>query len=485
MIQSLFILNAGGEVIIEKHWRGNARREDTVTFWAALLGALRVPSDLPPFIPTAKGVLVHLHRSGLFFVASAHPDTLPLSVSDFLATLADTLHDYFGELNEHAIKDNFITVYEMLDEMLDNGFPLTLEPNILKQLVPPPTVMTRVIGTVTGDSTSGSAKLPFPTASPMTPWRRQGVKHAQNEIFVDICENVDLIYSSTSSPKLRHALVRGSIHVNCCLSGNPDITMSLKSVQKLDDTALHHCVRRDTFQESGQLSFVPPDGRFTLMDYVIRNKATFAPPVEIESSVRYDLASLNGTVSITMRPRFTIPPSPYVPNRGQPFSTAAISDRSIASQSSSSAPGSNVLAQVMNASARIGAPSLSGSSQSRTDGIMDDVEVVVPFGRGIASASLSANIGSVEFDSSSGTCRWIVGSIGRGVTPTLTGSVTIAGGQPSTGLVPPCVLAKFRIQGFSVSGMFVDRLELAPNEKYKYFKGLRCVTSAGRYEIRP
>jgi AP-3 complex subunit mu len=484
MIQSLFILNAGGEVIIEKHWRGNARREDTVTFWAALLGALRIPSDLPPFIPTAKGVLVHLNRSGLFFVASAHPDTLPLSVSDFLTTLADTLHDYFGELNEHAIKDNFISVYELLDEMLDNGFPLTLEPNILKQLVPPPTVMTRVIGTVTGDSTSGSSKIPFPTVSPMTPWRRQGVKYAHDEIFVDICENVDLIYSSTSSPKLTHALVRGSIHVNCCLSGNPDITMSLKSVQKLDDTALHHCVRRDTFQESGQLAFVPPDGRFTLMDYVIRNKATFTPPVEVESFVKYDTASLNGTVSITVRPRFTIPPSPYAPS-GQSFSSAAMPSLNIPSQSSSSSPGAKVLAQVMNASARIGASSLSVSSQSRADAVMEDVEVIVPFGRGIASASLSSNIGSVEFDSSSGTCQWMVGSIARGVTPTLTGSVTIAAGQPSIGLAPPCVLAKFRIQGYAVSGMFVDRLELAPNEKYKYFKGLRCVTSAGRYEIRP
>jgi AP-3 complex subunit mu len=271
MIQSLFVLNAGGEVIIEKHWRGNARRDDTVTFWTALLGALRVPSDLPPFIPTAKGVLVHLHRSGLFFVASAHPDTLPLSVSDFLSTLADTLHDYFGELNEHAIKDNFITVYEVLDEMLDNGFPLTLEPNILKQLVLPPTMMTKVIGTVTGDSTSGSSKLPFPTASPLTPWRRQGVKYAQDEIFVDVCEHIDMIYSPTSSPKLTHALVRGSIYVNCRLSGIPDITMSLRSVENLDDAALHHCVRRNTFQQSGQLSFVPPDGRFTLMDYVIHS----------------------------------------------------------------------------------------------------------------------------------------------------------------------------------------------------------------------
>ena len=40
--------------------------------------------------------------------------------------------EYFGGLDDAAIKDNFSTVYQLLEEMMDNGYPLTTEPNALK-----------------------------------------------------------------------------------------------------------------------------------------------------------------------------------------------------------------------------------------------------------------------------------------------------------------------------------------------------------------
>jgi len=35
---------------------------------------------------------------------------------------------------------------------MDNGFPLTTEPSILKEMIAPPTVLNRVVTTVTGTS---------------------------------------------------------------------------------------------------------------------------------------------------------------------------------------------------------------------------------------------------------------------------------------------------------------------------------------------
>lgn len=519
MIQSLLILNASGEVIIEKHWRGNARRDDSVTFWSAMLAAMRIAKDVPPFIPTAKGVLAHLQRSDLFFLASVGPDTAPLSATDFLANLADTMLDYFGELNEHAIKENFITVYELLDELLDSGFPLTVEPNILKQLVPPPTYLTKVIGTVTGDSTSGATKLPFPSASPLTPWRRDNVKYAQNEIFVDVCETVDAMFSANSNasstaatfaPKIRHALIRGDILVNCRLSGSPDITMSLKSSVPLDDTSFHRCVRQSVFQDSGQLSYVPPDGRFTLMSYTVRDHRAFSLPIELDSSIRFDPASGSGAVAISVRPRFVQPVNPYAastPGAGGAggFGSSLMSTASMPSSggagmshvtntpplnvgagpggggnvaSSVGNSGSMMLAQVMAAGGRITGP----AEKARESNSMEDVEVTIPFGRSVAGASLSCNVGTVEFDSSTGTSRWIVGNVARGVTPTLSGSLSLA---PDASPTTPLVRAAFKIPGVAVSGLFVDRMDIGPSVSYKYFKGLKCVTRGERYELRP
>lgn len=43
---------------------------------------------------------------------------------EFLHRVVDTFEDYFGECNETIIKENYVVIYELLEEMLDNGFPL-------------------------------------------------------------------------------------------------------------------------------------------------------------------------------------------------------------------------------------------------------------------------------------------------------------------------------------------------------------------------
>lgn len=58
--------------------------------------------------------------------------------------------DYFGECSEGVISDNMVTVYELLEEMLDNGFPLATESNVLKEMIKPPTILRSVVNTLTG-----------------------------------------------------------------------------------------------------------------------------------------------------------------------------------------------------------------------------------------------------------------------------------------------------------------------------------------------
>jgi len=33
------------------------------------------------------------------------------------------LIEYFKELEEESVRDNFVIIYELLDEMMDNGYP--------------------------------------------------------------------------------------------------------------------------------------------------------------------------------------------------------------------------------------------------------------------------------------------------------------------------------------------------------------------------
>lgn len=73
---------------------------------------------------------------------------------------------------------------------MDNGFPLTTEPNILKEMIVPPSVVSRVLSVVTGGTSSMSSTLPSATSS-SAPWRGSGIKHSNNEIYFDLVEEMD------------------------------------------------------------------------------------------------------------------------------------------------------------------------------------------------------------------------------------------------------------------------------------------------------
>ncbi len=60
-----------------------------------------------------------------------------VSLSPYLLSpLSQVFKDYFGELEEESIRDNFVVVYELLDETMDFGYPQTCESRILREYSP-------------------------------------------------------------------------------------------------------------------------------------------------------------------------------------------------------------------------------------------------------------------------------------------------------------------------------------------------------------
>uniref|UniRef100_A0A667Y2K8 Adaptor related protein complex 3 subunit mu 1 n=1 Tax=Myripristis murdjan TaxID=586833 RepID=A0A667Y2K8_9TELE len=96
-----------------------------------------------------------------------------------------------------VIKDNVVIVYELLEEMLDNGFPLATESNVLKEMIRPPTILRSVVNTLTGSSNVGET---LPTGQLSTiPWRRAGVKYTNNEAYFDVIEEIDAILDKSGT----------------------------------------------------------------------------------------------------------------------------------------------------------------------------------------------------------------------------------------------------------------------------------------------
>jgi AP-1 complex subunit mu len=56
-------------------------------------------------------------------------------VFSFLHTLVNVLESYFKDAQEESVRDNFVVIYELLDEMMDNGYPQTTEVKLLKGFI--------------------------------------------------------------------------------------------------------------------------------------------------------------------------------------------------------------------------------------------------------------------------------------------------------------------------------------------------------------
>ncbi|KAK0498383.1 clathrin adaptor mu subunit [Armillaria luteobubalina] len=247
--------------------------------------------DGDPVSVTPTGTAAHVQWNDLRLVCALSPPTDPLVGFAFLHAFIDVLTSYFGPNTSAAtIRDNFDVVYELLAEALDAGHPLTTAPNALKDIVIPPSLLSSLLPT--------STALPKPFSSPI-PWRRAPpVRHSPNEIYFDVLESLDGVVSrSGHATKL---ITTGVLRANALLSGTPDCLLAFTNPDVITQPSFHPCVRLARWSANRSLSFVPPDGRFVLMDYEL-----IAPPA-LPMTVKIHVSIEEGKAEITLTPRLSL-----------------------------------------------------------------------------------------------------------------------------------------------------------------------------------
>lgn len=89
-----------------------------------------------PLIKDKDNNLFYFHKhNDLNLVAISRKNNNAVLVFTFLHTLVAVLESYFKDVQEESIRDNFVIVYELLDEMMDNGYPQTTEIKLLKGFI--------------------------------------------------------------------------------------------------------------------------------------------------------------------------------------------------------------------------------------------------------------------------------------------------------------------------------------------------------------
>lgn len=404
---------------------------------------------------TSHHFLISIYREDIFLLATTTRETNPLLIIEFLHRIFDLFEEYFSSVDEDTVKDNFSIIYQLLEEMVDYGFALITEPNLLKAMIPPPSLVTQITQAVTFNNTGManiSDVLPDSTLSSM-PWRKSDVYYSQNEIYLDIIEEIDAIIDRNNF--IVASEVSGSIMANCKLSGLPDLLLTFNNPQLIDDCSFHPCVRYNKFEKEKCVSFVPPDGVFELMKYRVQTEGKVPIPIFCQPSVHLETSSSNasnGTATASVM--ITIGVKAQNPLILSPGATSPM--------------------------------------------VVEDVIVEIPFNKAVRTATLKATTGNILFDESTKVATWTVGKLTNLVSPQLSGTVVLsttalnaAGASSGEGVVvqyndssiAPNVNLHWRVPLASVSGLSVASLQLL-NEKYKPYKGMRSIAKSGKIQVR-
>eukprot|EP00968_Pinguiococcus_pyrenoidosus_P019573 scaffold2141_cov282-Pinguiococcus_pyrenoidosus.AAC.1 len=419
---------SSGEIVIEKHWREVTPRSVCDFFWdEANLHEDR--RNVPPILFTGDVYLISVLRGDLFLIATVKEEYPPLLVIEFLHRVADIIHDYFGSVEENTLKENFSTVYQLLEEMMDNGFPLTTEPNALKAMIRPPSMISKIAEATIGAS-GVSETLPEGTVSNM-PWRKTGVRYSQNEIYVDIIEEVDAIVDVNG--QVVSSEVTGLVHCNSMLSGLPDLTLAFVDPDVIDDCSFHPCVRYNRYDRDRVVSFVPPDGMFELMCYRVRTHTHVAPPLYATPQLSYEIGPAGTVVAGRVSLLIGSKPSSSlkIPPRKGPIA-------------------------------------------------VEEVVITMPFPKSVRTANLSASHGTILYDEATKVARWNLGTLPRDGQAQCTGSLVMSGPRPEES---PPIEVFWKVPNATISGVAVASLQLV-SETYRPYKGVRTLTRAGRYHVR-
>ncbi|KGO64135.1 Clathrin adaptor, mu subunit, C-terminal [Penicillium italicum] len=386
---------------------------------------LYIPSASPPV------TVFSTVESNLLFLAISEVDTEPLLALEFLHRVIDVLEDFVGApLLSNKIQANYDVVAQLFNEMCDGGTVCNTEPNALQEVVEVPGWMGKLLGGigVPGTSTpalgsSNPLKQSLAAASasqgPAIPWRRPGVRHTSNELYVDIIESLSV--TMAPSGRLLSALVSGTIAFTAKISGVPNLLLSLSApggqhvlARKIELPVFHPCVRLARWKERpGELSFIPPDGRFILAGYEVNllpiDPDQDEPPSHMEKLFLPAIVDIRKSLG----------------SSGSEFEVRLTLNTKFPGQSSSSRPGAT------RSGSGTSTPSfLGGSGSGSSAPALEEVVVTVPISRSVRHITdMQASRGDAQFTPSSGLLEWRIptGKDAGSLTGTATLRCTVSG----------------------------------------------------------
>ncbi len=416
---AIYFLDLKGKVLVSRNYRGDIDMNSIDKFMPILMER-EEEGSLNPILRHLDTTFMYIKFNNLYIVASSKKNANVALIFTFLHKIVNVMTDYFKELEEESIRDNFVLIYELLDELMDFGYPQTTDGKILQEYI-----------------TQESHKMEVQPRPPMAvtnavSWRSEGIKYRKNEVFLDVIESVNLL-ANASGNVLRSEIV-GSIKMRVYLSGMPELRLGLndkvlfestgrgksKSVE-LEDVKFHQCVRLSRFENDRTISFIPPDGEFELMSY--RLNTHVKPLIWIESVIERHAHS---------RVEYMI----------------------------------------------------KAKSQFKRRSTANNVEIIIPVPHDADSPKFKTTIGSVKYTPEANSVIWNMKSFPGGKEYLMRAHFGLPSVVSEETEGKPPIQVKFEIPYFTTSGIQVRYLKIIEKSGYQALPWVRYITQNGDYQLR-
>uniref|UniRef100_A0A6V1S3S6 MHD domain-containing protein n=2 Tax=Heterosigma akashiwo TaxID=2829 RepID=A0A6V1S3S6_HETAK len=416
---AVYITDLKGKVIISRNYRGDVPMNASERF-ARYLGETDELDQHPVF--TEDGITyMYVRVSNLLLLATTRRNANAALVLTYLYGLVQCFKDYFGELEEESIRDNFVIIYELMDETMDFGYPQVLDSKVLREFI-----------TQEGNRLEAKPKPPS-TLTNTVSWRPEGIKHRKNEVFLDVVERLNLLVSANGT--VLHSEILGVVKMKSFLSGMPELKLGLndkllfeasgrstgKAVE-MQDIKFHQCVKLARFENDRTISFIPPDGEFDLMSY--RLETTVKPLIWVETVV-------------------------------EPHSHSRI--------------------EYM----------VKAKAQFKSRSVANNVDIIVPVPGDVDSPSFKASVGTVTYLPDRDAVVWHLKQFngGREYLMRAHFGLPSISSEDSEQVKAP-IEVKFEIPYFTVSGIQVRYLKIIERSGYQALPWVRYITQNGNYQLR-
>ncbi|XP_053573903.1 AP-1 complex subunit mu-2 [Bombina bombina] len=417
---AVFILDLKGKPLICRNYKGDINMTE-IDHFMPLVVQREEEGNLTPLLTHGKVHFLWIKYSNLYLVALSNKNANASLVYSFLYKVVEVFTEYFKELEEESIRDNFVIVYELLDEVMDFGFPQTTDSKILQEYI-----------TQQGNKLeTGKSRVPT-TVTNAVSWRSEGLKYKKNEVFIDVIESVNLLVNSNGSVLLSEIV--GSVKLKVFLSGMPELRLGLndkvlfeltgrnknKTVE-LEDVKFHQCVRLSRFENDRTISFIPPDGDFELMSYRLNTQVK--PLIWIESVI-------------------------------EKFSHSRL--------------------EIM----------VKAKGQFKKQSVANNVEISVPVPSDADSPKFKTSVGSAKYLPEKNVVVWTIKSFPGGKEYLMRAHFGLPSVETEELEGKPPIAVKFEIPYFTVSGIQVRYMKIIEKSGYQALPWVRYITQSGDYQLR-